>query len=205
LKRQGVTIVMAVHRAGVLVLADHVMQLAHGQISDFGPKDDVLSRLGMGGKQLELPILATSLPDLQDWLASQFTRAEDQPFRQKTRAIGAELLKISCAHCPADTLLFSKFSFKFIDSERCELTMTEPFPNDRQDRDAQNDVDGQETMGGNAESTLVRLCPEEVHFARVSDMGEAFEISSTEDATQYRVVITAFDHPAPVAHESRIQ
>ena len=77
LKSMGVTIVMAMHRSGILSLADKVMQLEHGRIADFGPKSEVLGRLGMCGRRIELPILDTSAGDLRDWVASQFTRAGD--------------------------------------------------------------------------------------------------------------------------------
>jgi ABC-type multidrug transport system ATPase subunit len=186
LKRKGVTIVMAVHRSGLLALADHVLQLDHGRVADFGPKAEVLGRLGMGGRRIELPILESSLPDLKDWLGSQFTRAGDQAFRHRAQIIGEELLKIACAECPADTLSFAEFAFGFLDQARCEVTMTKPMG-----QDLGHGVGAVRSNQSTAQGNLVHLTQDEVRLARVSQLAETLEVSSIDEQTRYRAILAA--------------
>lgn len=198
LKKQGTTIVMAVHRSGILGLADKVMQIDHGRMTDFGPKSDVLSRLGMGGRQIELPVLKTSAPDLEDWIASQFTRDGDYGFSHKARSVGVELLQIACANCPPDTLRFSKFAFRFVDQTRCELTMFEAAASEVEDK-----IGRVKSKMKGGQGDLVHLTQDEVCLARVSAMSETFEVSSEGECTKYRVLLISDEDAADADWESQ--
>ena len=200
LKDMGITIVMTVHRSGILVLADKVMQLEHGRIADFGNKSDVLGRLGMGGRQIELPILETSTTDLMDWVASQFTRAGDLAFRQKAQKLSVELLKVACSTCPADTLNFVKFDFRFIDKTHCELRMSDPNQTD----DMTEGLAQLKNKLDQNDSNLIHLSQDEARLARLSQQAETMEISSLEDGTTYRIVLMPDEFQKENTNESKV-
>lgn len=195
LKQAGVTIVMVVHRSGILGLADKVLQLEHGRIADFGPRDEVLGRLGIGGRRVELPLLETSLPDLRDWIASQFTRASDTAFAQKAKIVGSELFLVGCANRPEDALGFAKFEFRFIDETQCELTMIEP----EEPRIAEKVARVQARIDGK-EDGLVNVPRDEAGLATVSRLSERFEVSSQDEVTRFAVALAAdADEPDRIA------
>lgn len=184
LKNQGTTIVMAVHRSGILGLADKVVHLDHGRITDFGSKSDVLGRLGMDGRQIQLPTLKTSMTDLKDWIASQFTRDGDYDFSQKAQVAASELLGLACENCPPDTLRFADFMFKFVDKTQCEIVMRERVPSDATERIARVDS-GSEGEPGQLEQTD----RDEMRIERLSGMSETLEIASDDEGTSYRMVL----------------
>ena len=45
IKSQGTTLIVITHRTQVLSVVDYVMVLVEGQISSFGPRDEVLNAL----------------------------------------------------------------------------------------------------------------------------------------------------------------
>lgn len=185
LKQSGTTVVMAVHRSGILGLADKVMRLEQGRVVDFGDRSEVLGRLGLGGRQVDLPLLETSLPDLRDWIASHFTRATDQEFCQKTQIVGVELFQIARANTPDDTLSHATFSFRFIDDTHCELTMIEPNPSEIEAKMIRVQSKLRSTRG-----MPINLPRDEAGLATVSRMSERFEVRSLEDATHFNVALT---------------
>lgn len=188
LKRQGMTIVIVVHRSGILSLADKVLHLDQGRVSDFGPKSEVLGRLSMGGQHIELPVLETSQLDLQDWIASQFTRDGDDRFRYDTQVAATELQKLACANCPADTLMFSRFRFRFLSDASCELSMVQPCGTDMADQ-----VEGVRKKLRNSQGSLVTLTQDEVHLAKLTQMSFKLDITSEENATHYCATILRSD------------
>lgn len=181
LKTQGTTIVMVLHRSGIMGLADKVMQLENGRVMDFGQRADVLHRLGIGGRQIEVPILPSSLQDLQDWVGSYFTRSTDQEFCQKAKLASAELFRIACLHCPADTLRFAKFFFKFINETQCEVSMIEPA-----ETTVEQSLSVVETHLKKPNSTPEDFSPEETLLAKISALSASFEIVSKNEATHFK-------------------
>ena len=58
IKSQGTTLIVITHRTQVLSVVDYVMVLVEGQISSFGPRDEVLNALN----QKQQPQPATQAP-----------------------------------------------------------------------------------------------------------------------------------------------
>lgn len=125
LKASGTTIVMVLHRSGVMGVADKILRLDQGRVVDFGPRAEVLARLSGNQRQIRLPALATSQHDLRDWVASQFTRASDEAFSQKAQIIAQEMFQLALAAAgeQANPPPELAFSLKFRDEFECDLRM----------------------------------------------------------------------------------
>ncbi len=123
LKEAGTTIVMVLHRAGIIGLADQVMVLDRGRIVDFGPRSQVLGRQNDASRQIRLPLRPTSLQDLNDWISGQFTRARDAGFSAKALMLGTELFNAACLNGPDDQAREALITFTFIDDENCTLQL----------------------------------------------------------------------------------
>jgi len=197
LKATGMTIVMVVHRSGILGLADKVLHLESGRVSDFGPKAEILGRLGMGGHQINLPALETSQADLQDWISSQFTRQGDEPFQYETLIIACELHKLACANRPQDALLFAKYCFRFLSETRCELTMEQPMSSKVSER-----ADLSTTKTDIKPDNLVQLRQDEVHLTKLAQMNSEIKVTHTEDQTTYVIAIER-DRAGPATKHQR--
>ncbi|WP_147125304.1 ATP-binding cassette domain-containing protein [Shimia ponticola] len=184
LKDAGTTIVMVLHRSGIMGLADKVMRIEHGRCVDLGPRAEVLGRLGANNRNIELPLLEAALQDLSDWVDAQFTRASDAEFSQKAQLIATELFNLARAAAPKDELRHARFSFTFVDDTHCELQMTGP--------DGSETATTLETVRARMQTSdtfLGDLTPEEAALATVSKLSQRFEVSSAEDATVFRVAM----------------
>jgi len=188
LKMQGTTIVMVLHRSGIMGLADKVMQLENGRVTDFGKRTEVLHRLGIGGRQIEVPLLPSSRQDLEDWVGSYFTRATDQEFCQTAKHVSADLFQLACLHCPADTLRFAKFFFKFLDETHCEISMVEP---------AQTDVAKTlvqvQASSTNKDAGWAQPSEEHALLARINGQSSEFHITAKTSATHFSVQLSLSD------------
>ena len=184
LKDAGTTIVMVLHRSGIMGLADKVMRLEHGRCVDFGPRAEVLGRLGANSRQIELPLREASLQDLSDWVSAQFTRATDAEFSQKAQLIATELFNLAMAHGPKDELRFARLGFTFVDDTNCELQMIEPSGSDTPDALVQvrARLDTSDVFLGD-------LNKEEAALATVSKLSRSFDVSATEEETVFRVAM----------------
>lgn len=125
LKEAGVTVVMTLHRAGVIGLADHVLVMERGCTADFGPRSQVLGRRNDGRRLTKLPLRRTSIQDLSDWITGQFTRAGDADFASKTATIGGEMFLAASLNGPQDKPREAEVEFRFIDDNTCEIQLLE--------------------------------------------------------------------------------
>lgn len=182
LKQQGTTIVMVVHRSGILQLADKILHLDNGRMSDFGNRRDVMHRLGIGGRQIDIPLLATSAPDARDWVASHFTRATDQEFSQKAQILCSELLQIGCDHTPPDTLLYAKFTFRFMNDTRCQIVMTQPVATDLDEK--------VKILTAAQDRGKTGLSADMARITRVMDISDTIEVACDDAATRFQVVLS---------------
>lgn len=128
LKHSGTTIVMVLHRAGVIGLADKVLVLDRGRASDFGPRSQVLGRQSEGLRLQRLPLRLSSLQDVSEWIEGQFTRRNDVPFAAKAVLLGTELFQAAPINGPDDDAREMQIEFKFIDDTNCEIQMIERGP-----------------------------------------------------------------------------
>ncbi|WP_161635686.1 ATP-binding cassette domain-containing protein [Actibacterium mucosum] len=125
MKDEGVTVVMVLHRAGVIGLADHVLVMQRGAVADFGPRAQVLGRQNDGRRITRMPLRTTSLQDLSDWIAGQFTRADDAEFASKATMLGTEMFLAANLNGPQDHPREVEVQFRFVNDTCCELQLVE--------------------------------------------------------------------------------
>ncbi|MEM7211308.1 MAG: ATP-binding cassette domain-containing protein [Pseudomonadota bacterium] len=95
LKIQGVTVIMAAHRAGMLSLADKIMLLDEGRVRDFGPRGEVIARMNARSRQIDLKRAPEEMPRLEDWIATHFKRESDGEARANAAMLATEMFNIS--------------------------------------------------------------------------------------------------------------
>lgn len=125
LKDSGVTVVMVLHRAGAIGLADHILVLERGLVSDFGARAQVLGRQSDGRRLTRMPLRKTSLQDLSDWITGQFTRSGDAEFAAKAAMLGTEMFLAASLNGPQDKAREIEVQFRFLDERNCELQIIE--------------------------------------------------------------------------------
>lgn len=176
LKNEGTTVVMVVHRSGVLGLADKVLVLDNGRVSDFGLRSEVMARYTVGRRRIELPLNQNSLQDLSDWVGAQFTRAGDEVLQQKAVMVTTELFNVACAEAADSQTRRARLEFRFIDDHRCEITLSE---------DGQTAVESKmakvESLIRHKHVPMVDLDTDEVALAMVAQVADAFDIRNDGD------------------------
>jgi ABC-type multidrug transport system ATPase subunit len=126
LKEEGTTIVMSMHRGGIIGLADRVLVLDRGKVADFGPRREVLERLDGAPRTLHVPVRAEAEEDVADWVASQFRRTEDGELRFKSMSIARHLFRFARDNGPLTASRQLTLHFRFLSETRCEITLSEP-------------------------------------------------------------------------------
>jgi ABC-type protease/lipase transport system fused ATPase/permease subunit len=189
LKRQGVTIVMTLHRSGVMGIADKVMRLESGRMADFGDRTEVLGRMMANKHQIEVPLLESSLQDLTDWIAARFTRTSDAEFSQKAQLVGTELFNVACRNAQKSDARSAKFIFSFKDDTNCELKMVEEGASD-----AEAKMMRIRKMLKDPSAEMWKLPRDEVSLATVDQLSARFEISNMEN---YALYAAALNMPNP--------
>jgi len=127
LKQQGVTIVMVLHRSGIMGLADKVLLMDQGKLADFGPRSEVLGRRSNGERRLVLPVSASALQDLADWVSAQFLRNTDEGFCQKATLAATEMFNATCLNGPSDIARKVTFTFTFENAKTCNIRLMDSF------------------------------------------------------------------------------
>jgi len=200
LKESGTTIVMVIHRSGVVGLANKVLFLDNGRMSDYGPRAEVLARNAGGKRRINLPLNQNSLQDLSDWVASQFTRTGDEALRQKTILVATEVFNLVCSEVdqkfrderPADAApARARIEFKFIDDNRCELALTGDLPGVRDAKLAKI-----ESLIRNPQVSMVDLPADEVALAMIAQIADAFEVSNQDGHGHYTAALSNLEAPA---------
>lgn len=185
LKSEGCTIVMILHRSGLMGLADKVMRLEDGRCVDFGDRAEVLGRLASGRRQVDLPLLASSLQDLSDWIGSQFTRTSDSEFSQKARLVGTELFNVVLANGPGNRTRRARIEFTFKDDTNCEISILEAGVSEAFKKIAKV----KKLVNTRTESTA-DLPADELSMATITRLSEAFDIHKGDNRSLFRVALS---------------
>lgn len=124
-KAEGCTIIMVVHRAGIMSLADSVLVLDHGRVVDFGPRAHVLARRSNPTRTIDLPLTEGGVQDVEDWITNQFQRRGDEDIRYRAVLVGTELYNFMRANGPAGTRRSVRMQFAFTDAGACKISIRE--------------------------------------------------------------------------------
>ena len=94
LKSEGAAIVLIAQRAGLLAVADKLMQLENGRLRDFGAKNEVLMRLSMRRPQIDLTPALDETPRLLHWVGVHLSRVDDGPIRARAEIALVEIFNL---------------------------------------------------------------------------------------------------------------
>lgn len=178
LKQQGTTILMTLHRPGLINLADKVMYLDRGRMADFGPRAEVLSRMNENKQRITLPLRPTSLPDLTDWVTAQFVRASDQDFCQKAVLVATEMFNAACLNGSNNDKREIICTFKFINEKHCEITLHE-----NAKTRATEKMRKIRSLIKHPEVSMIDLSEDEIALAVVAQMTDTLEVRNLKDAS----------------------
>lgn len=195
LKADGSTIVMSMHRDGIISLADKVLVMDRGKISDFGPRRAVLERLDGGQSQLHLPVSLGAEDDLADWISTQLRRDEDGYLRQKSIKAGCELFNFARANGPISANRLLTFQFRFIDDLSCNIILTEPRRNQLQTK-----IDGVRSRLRNAAKPPTDLAPDELALVEVRQLVDAFDFNTAEKSSIFTATLRTSIVPVLAVH-----
>ncbi len=185
LKKKGTTVVMVIHRSGLMGLADMVLAMDNGRMSDFGPRSDVLGRMSGGRRRLEVPLRKDSLQDLVDWVGAQFTRGNDAELSHRAELIACELFHLAQASGPQDEPRRAVFLFRFLSDRRCEITLTE----NRVTR-ACGKMKKVAQLLHHPDAQIGELPTDEAALAVITRMSDDFDIQNLDGQAIYRVAVS---------------
>ncbi len=186
LKEQGTTIVMVLHRSGIMGLADRVLMLDQGRMADFGDRTEVLGRMSAHKRRVRLPLVTTSLQDLNDWIESQFMRSSDMAFCQKATLICTEIFNIACQSSAEPALHHGIFTFKFIDDRQCEISLQEDGPTE-----AAAKMPKIKSLIAHEQVSMMDLPSDEISLAVVSQLTTAFAIKNVKGGAVFAAAIAS--------------
>lgn len=186
LKSRGTTIVMVLHRSGIMGLADKVLMMDQGRMADFGPRAEVLGRMSNGKQCLKIPLNAASVQDLNDWIVAQFSRHSDQEFCVKAAMVGTELFNAACLNGPADEQRDAIFTFRFQKEHLCELVLRE----ERQSAAAEK-MPKIKSLIQHPEVSMLDLPSDEIALAVVAQMADALKVENIKDASLFSAILSS--------------
>jgi ABC-type protease/lipase transport system fused ATPase/permease subunit len=185
LKNQGTTLVMVIHRSGLMGLADHVLALENGRMADYGPRSDVLGRMSGGRRRLELPLQPASLQDLVDWVCAQFSRGSDADLSKRAELIATELFHLATASGPQDTPRKCVFQFRFLTARSCEISLTE----DRATGAAQK-IQKVARLLRQEDANMGSLPKDEAAMAVITQLSDGFDIQNIDGQALFRAAVS---------------
>lgn len=94
--RLGRCVLMATDNRALLEACDTLLVMHQGCIVDFGPAEDIRSRLSAGWARFVGPRELEAEENLENWVRSHFKRDGDEANRRKVCTTAAELLALSC-------------------------------------------------------------------------------------------------------------
>lgn len=194
LKSQGTTIVMVVHRIGIVALADKVAVMQDGRIIEFGDRREIMSRMTDSHRRIRLPIHAASLPDLMDWVARQFRRDGDVEFRQRAATVARELYNFARDNGPKDPDRRLNFEFTFIDDITCSITLTE-----RCRLKLERKISKIREIAAQTNPMLEGLPEDEQSLAKVIRLSDHFEHRANEKQSAYVARLVQTEPPVASA------
>lgn len=195
LKADGCTIVMSMHRGGIISLADKVLVMDRGKVSDFGPRREVLERMEGGQRQVRLPVSIGAEDDLADWISTQFRRDEDNDLQSKSIRAGRELFNFARANGPLSANRMLTVQFQFVDDLNCIITLTEPRRTQLKAK-----IDGVRNRLRDTARPPTDFAPDELALVEVLQLAEAFDFSSAEKNSTFIARLRTSFVPAVVVH-----
>lgn len=186
LKSRGTTIVMVLHRSGIMGLADKVLMLDQGRMADFGPRAEVLGRMSNGKQRLKIPLNAASVQDLNDWIVAQFSRHSDREFCSKAAMVGTELFNAACLNGPLDEQRNAVFTFRFHKEHLCELVLHE----ERQSAAAEK-MPKIRSLIQHPEVSMLDLPSDEIALAVVAQMADDLKVENAEKASFFSAMLSS--------------
>lgn len=192
LKAEGATIVMVLHRSGLMGLADKALRLEGGRCIDFGPRAEVLNRMNAGRRQIVLPRLASSMEDLSDWIADQFSRADDAALRNKAQMIGTEMFIAACNTAGEDCAPQVTFNFAFKGDHHCELSLL-----DAAQSGAAKALNRVETLLEASPDISEPLTQQEQNLVNLIHMSDHVDIRTVQGNTVFRVALSEVPDETP--------
>jgi ABC-type protease/lipase transport system fused ATPase/permease subunit len=186
LKSDGTTIIMVLHRSGIMGLADKVLLLNNGRTADFGVRAEVLGRMSDGRQNLKIPMNATSLQDLHDWVEAQFSRHSDKAFCQKAILVSTEIFNAACQNGPQDISRHATFVFKFMGETKCEITLKEGLHTKAAEK-----MKKIRSLVRHPEVNMLDLSPDEIALAVLSQLADKLKIENIENTSLFSAWLTS--------------
>jgi PrtD family type I secretion system ABC transporter len=180
LKSRQCTIIMVLHRSGIMGLADKVLVLDNGRTADFGSRAEVLGRMNDGKQRLTLPLNENSLQDLNDWLTTQFLRHSDAEFCQKSILVATEMFNAATQNGPRDVKRECTFVFRFVDQDHCEIILKE----DRITTAAQKMVKIR-SLVKHPEVNMIDLPTDEIGLAVIIQLADDLLVENIDDTSLF--------------------
>jgi len=91
LKSEGAAVILIAQRAGLISVADKIMSLDNGRLRDFGDRSEVLARLSLRRRQIDLTPHLDEIARLSNWLDIQLSRREDVALRDRAETVLVEI------------------------------------------------------------------------------------------------------------------
>lgn len=180
LKAAGTTIIMVLHRSGIMGLADKVLLLDHGRTVDFGARAEVLGRMSDGRQRLSIALNPASLQDLNDWIMAQFSRSSDQEFCQKSVLVATEMFNAACQNGPQDEPREALFVFKFVGASRCEIILKEERPTT-----AVGKMKKIRSLVRHPEVNMFDLPPDEIALAVITQLTDKLKVQNIDKTSLF--------------------
>jgi ABC-type protease/lipase transport system fused ATPase/permease subunit len=180
LKAEGTTIIMVLHRSGIMGLADKIAVLNHGRLADFGARPEVLARMNDGKQRLTLPFNENSLQDLSDWITAQFMRISDAEFCQKSIMVATEMFNAATQNGPRDVKREGTFVFRFVDQDHCEIILKEDRPTKAVEKMAKV-----RSLIKHPEVNMIDLPTDEIGLAVLTQLSENLSVENVENSSLF--------------------
>ncbi|MDG1529913.1 MAG: ATP-binding cassette domain-containing protein [Paracoccaceae bacterium] len=197
LKSRGTTVVMVLHRSCIMNLADKVLFLNQGLVSDFGPRAAVLGRLGQNKRRLQIPINAEGLMDLSDWVGAQFTRDGDEEFKQPATLVASEMFNAARENGVIDNTRIIAMTFNFVDDTHCKISLSD-------DRPTELDQKMPKIMSlvKHPNVSMEDIPPDEMALVIVAQLSESLEVKNHEKSSIFSAKL-AQNHSFSATSSSR--
>lgn len=186
LKSRGCTIIMVLHRSGIMGLADKVLLLDNGRMADYGSRAEVLGRMNDGKQRLALPLNENSLQDLSDWLTAQFMRNSDAEFRQKAILVATEMFNAATQNGPRDIKRECILVFKFQDQDHCEIILKE-----ERNTDAANKMPKIRSLIKHPEVNMLDLPVDEIGLAVLAQLSNNLSVENIDKSSLFTAHLTS--------------
>lgn len=125
--RMGRSVLLITNNRALLECCDRLIVLQHGRLIDYGPAEDVTSRMDSGWSRFLGDRNFETEEILNNWIRSHFYRDGDEANRRKVTGVASDLLALSCQNTNAQTSGQAQFLFKHFENY-CVLRMSDEEP-----------------------------------------------------------------------------